>query len=432
MASDGASVKMGPWDLVGEIASGGMGTVHLARGRGPHRERIAAVKTLHPHLENDIGFVRMFMDEARLARHIVSRHVVETYELLEDSGRHAIAMRYVEGGSLAALLQACSQRLDPAISLRIVHDTLLGLEAAHEAKTVSGERLDIVHRDVSPQNVLVGMDGYTQLSDFGVARARGRLQSTQGQQIKGKLRYLAPEQLRASGVDRRVDIFSAGIVLWELLVGAQLFAAEDDAEVMRRVMFMPVGPPSSHGAQVPLAVDRVCLHALSRDRDRRYASAREFADAILATGMVAPREAVAEVVRDAFGENTRRRRHTLLMAAKRQRRNRVRTASIGIALSVVLGATAWVSLRPHVAHSTAAEPIRDMPSIAMSESPAPSPPPSSPSVSMPTSAPMTVKPASTPAAKPGGSARVHEPARAPHNVAPPANSSRKAYIPDSL
>ncbi|HWL84612.1 MAG TPA: serine/threonine-protein kinase, partial [Polyangiaceae bacterium] len=269
--------RMGRWELLGEIASGGMGTVYFARecAKVGEPERVAAVKVLHPHLEREVAFVRMFLDEAHLAHTISSPHVVETYELLEEGGRHGIAMQYVEGGSLAALVRMLRQRetpLDPGVALRVVHDTLLGLSATHEARSERGEPLDIVHRDVSPDNVLIDMDGCAKLTDFGVARARGRLHSTAGYQIKGKLRYLSPEQLGTSRVDFRSDLFSAGVVLWELLVGAPLFAAASDAEVMRRVSFMPIRPPCLAGARVPLCVDRVCLRALTREPRRRFAS----------------------------------------------------------------------------------------------------------------------------------------------------------------
>ncbi|HWL85891.1 MAG TPA: protein kinase [Polyangiaceae bacterium] len=411
---------MGPWELVAEIASGAMGTVYLARGRGANRARVAAVKRLHPHLESEMAFVRMFMDEARLARRIASRHVVETYELLEDAGHHAIAMRYVEGGSLAALARAHWIRnvaLPPAIGLRIVHDTLLGLDAAHEAKGETGERLDIVHRDVSPQNVLVDLDGYSQLTDFGVARARGRLHSTYGQQVKGKLRYLAPEQLRDARVDRRADIFSAGIVLWELLVGAQLFDGDDDVAIMRNVLIMAVPPPSARGARIPLAIDRLCLRALSRDPGRRYATAREFAQAIHATGMMAPREEVSQLVRAVFGDDTARCRKTLA----RPLRPSAGASAVWAALAALFlallaaGAGAWLHFRhpPAPPDASTANPpavkTRDLPASASATAP-PLEPLSPPTATPPSSsatarhrdaAPRAPKPSSSTRATPG-------------------------------
>jgi tRNA A-37 threonylcarbamoyl transferase component Bud32 len=227
------------YELVAEIAAGGMATVYLARLSGVGGfQRFVAIKRLHPHLANEREFVEMFLDEARLAAGIHHPNVVPIMEVGASERGYYIVMEYIEGDTLARLLAraaSSAERLPPDISLRVVIDMLAGLHAAHELRDEMGQPTELVHRDVSPQNVLVGTDGIARITDFGVARASTRLSATRVGQLKGKIAYMAPEQaMGKSDVDRRADVFAAGIVLWEVLAGTRLFKAENEAGTLSR------------------------------------------------------------------------------------------------------------------------------------------------------------------------------------------------------
>lgn len=314
----GATKTYGRYHVVGVLARGGMGTVYLARSIGlAGFSRTVALKVLHPHFAEEPQVVAMFLAEARLAARIAHKNVVDVLDVDLIGGEHVIAMRYVEGGSLGGLVKAQRpEKLPVGIALRIVHDALLGLHAAHEATSETGEPLGIVHRDVSPPNILVDLDGLSQITDFGVARAHGDALSSEGS-LKGKLRYLAPEQLAGSELDRRVDVFAAGIVLWELLAGRSLFGSATDALIMRNVATMPIEPPQGPSA----AIDQVCLRALERDPSRRFASAQDFAQALAdaASTMMADREGVASLARMVFHGSSERHRAALADEARAPR-----------------------------------------------------------------------------------------------------------------
>src|ERR1700733_10414333 len=211
---------VGRYVLYGAIASGGMATVHFGRLVGPAGfARPVAIKRLHAQFARDPEFVKMFMDEARLAARVSHPNVVQTLDLVEATDEVFLVMDYVRGLALASLartVRATGARIPPNIAIGILVGVLEGLHAAHEAKDDMGERLDLVHRDVSPQNVLVGTDGVASLLDFGVAKASGRAQSTRDGQVKGKVAYMVPEQVQGQPLTRRTDIFAASVVLWEV------------------------------------------------------------------------------------------------------------------------------------------------------------------------------------------------------------------------
>ena len=262
-----------------------MATVHLGRLLGPVGfSRTVAIKRLHPQFAKDPDFSSMFIDEARLAARIRHPNVVSTLDVVALEQELLLVMDYVQGESLSRLLRAARTRQEP-VPVRIVTTTLAGvlhgLHAAHEAKTERGERLEIVHRDVSPQNILVGIDGIARVLDFGVAKAAVRMQSTREGQIKGKISYMAPEQLRGdTGVDRRVDIYAAGVVLWEALVGRRLFEAENEGRLLTKILLEPVTTPRTLVPTIPEELEYVVMRALSRDREDRFATAREMAQAL--------------------------------------------------------------------------------------------------------------------------------------------------------
>ncbi len=276
---------IGRYAVHDEIASGGMATVHLGRLLGPVGfSRTVAIKRLHPQYAKDPDFSSMFIDEARLAARIRHPNVVATLDVVAMESELLLVMDYVQGESLSRLLRTARNRQE-LVPLRILTTTLAGilhgLHAAHEAKTERGERLEIVHRDVSPQNILVGSDGVARVLDFGVAKAAVRMQSTREGQIKGKLSYMAPEQLRGdSNVDRRVDVYAAGVVLWEGLVGKRLFEAENEGRLLTKILLEPVPNPKMFVPSLPDDLDAIVMKALARNRDERFATAREFAQAL--------------------------------------------------------------------------------------------------------------------------------------------------------
>jgi serine/threonine-protein kinase len=214
---------------------------------------------------------------------------------------------------MQSALRQQRRKLPVGVALRILCDALAGLHCVHELLDESGAPLGLVHRDVSPHNLLVGSDGVTRVTDFGIALAAGRLASTRPDgTVKGKLQYLAPEQVGRKQLDRRVDVFAAGIVLWECLTGERLFEAATEAETVTRVLRDPIEPPSMARPEIPIEIDEVCLQALERDPARRFKTARAFGEALLRAGeSVADAPAVGSLVCDLATESIRKQRESL-------------------------------------------------------------------------------------------------------------------------
>jgi serine/threonine protein kinase len=296
---------LGRYALYGEIASGGMATVHLARQLGVVGfAKTVAVKRLHPHLAKDPQFVAMFLDEARLAARIRHPNVVSTIDVVARNGELFLIMEYVQGESLRAIMLAASRKgrpMPPEVAGAIIVGTLHGLHAAHEASSELGEPLGIVHRDVSPQNILVGTDGTPRVLDFGVAKAAGRAQTTRDGELKGKLAYMSPEQLLGLGVTRATDIFAASIVLWEALTGRRLFAGENEGEVVKKVLDARAEPPSTIVPSLLRELDAIVMRGLSRDASNRFSTAREMARALERTLPLAPASDVGDFVEKMVG-----------------------------------------------------------------------------------------------------------------------------------
>jgi len=278
------SRRLDRYVLLDEIASGGMATVHFGRLLGSAGfARTVAIKRLHPMFAKAPEFVEMFTDEARLAARMRHPNIAATLDVVSMAGELFLVMEYIQGESVARLVRLTAQRKEtvPApIAAAIAVGTLMGLHAAHEATTESGESLRVVHRDVSPQNIMVGSDGVPRVLDFGVAKAVGRLQTTRDGEVKGKTAYMAPEQLSGRDIDRRVDVYAASVVLWEMLTGHRLFVADSVAATLAQVLGAEVEPPSRYAPAVPVELDALVLRGLSRDRDRRFATALEMASAL--------------------------------------------------------------------------------------------------------------------------------------------------------
>lgn len=274
---------VGRYSIHSEIAHGGMATVHVGRLMGPVGfSRTVAIKRLHSLFAKDPEFVAMFMDEARLAARVQHPNVVSIIDVVAESGELLLVMDYIQGESLSRLLRAEraeGSAVDPRIAVKVMTEVLSGLHAAHEARNERGTHLGIVHRDVSPQNVLVGVDGVAHLIDFGVAKAAGRVQSTRDGQLKGKLAYMAPEQIRSTGVDRRTDIYAASAVLWEVLAGRRLFTG-NEANLMYAVLTVPIAAPSTINPAVSPELDAVVMKGLQKNPAKRFGTALEMADAL--------------------------------------------------------------------------------------------------------------------------------------------------------
>jgi serine/threonine-protein kinase len=276
-----------------------MATVHLGCLLGPAGfSKLVAIKCLHQQFALEPEFVSMFLDEARLASSIHHPNVVASLDVVAEQGELLVVMEYVHGESLAGLLRSSRQNGDrpsAAVVVRVLCDALEGLHAAHTA-SLAGKRLNIVHRDVSPQNIMVGADGNTRVLDFGIAQAALRSHVTSAGTIKGKIAYMSPEQVQSWPVDARTDVFAAGVVLWEALTGRRLFFAPESRDAVEMLLTMPIPAPSSLASHVSAELDAVVLKALTRDVDQRFASAYDFAEALRSVAGEGSRRDVAEWV----------------------------------------------------------------------------------------------------------------------------------------
>jgi serine/threonine protein kinase len=292
--------RVGNYELLVEIGSGGTATVGIAVYRGAAGfERLVVVKRVHRKLSRDREFAAMLLDEARLASSVRHPNVVPVIDVVRTDDEVALVMEYVESVSLSGLLRAAAQArkpLHPAVVARVVVDALTGLHEAHEAVDLRRQPLGIVHRDVSPENIVVGIDGISRVIDFGIAKAASRLARTRAGVVKGKCSYMAPEQVDGQPVDRRCDVFAAGIVLWEALTARRLFRGDDEFDEMRRVMQAPIAAPSTLMSDGSPAVDAVVASALARSPAERFQTARAFARALEQAIAPAPAGVVAEHV----------------------------------------------------------------------------------------------------------------------------------------
>ncbi len=317
--------SVGGYDIVAKLRAGGMATLFLGKKHGAAGfTRHVAIKVVHEHLASDPDFVRMFVDEALLQARIQNPNVVHVEELGESDGAHFMVMEYVHGCALAQLLLSLSKRkrrpqIEIAVSIAL--QTLAGLHAAHELRGDDGKPLGVVHRDVSPQNVLLSRDGHVKLIDFGVAKAASSLNQTQGAMIKGKIRYMPPEQAFGKPVDRRADLYALGIVLWEMLTMRKLFGAQDDLALLEMVRDPKIDPPSRWASEVTPALDRVVLKALAKDPAQRFATAQEMrralAEAVPAAAMVEA-SSIAELIEASVGGELEKERKALPAAVGAQ------------------------------------------------------------------------------------------------------------------
>jgi serine/threonine protein kinase len=280
--------QVGPYRLLTELASGGMATVYLGVRQGVFGfEKFVAVKCIHEHLIHNPQFWEMFVDEARIAASVNHPYVCSVFDFGRADSGYYMAMEFLQGEPLSRVLtKAISDHkfLDEPryarLIARVIANLAEGLHAVHSIRDQGGNELGVVHRDVSPQNLFVLFDGTVRVTDLGIAYARKRVHHTPRQAIKGKVSYLAPEVIERSSFDRRADVWSLGVVLWELLTGRRLFRSASEGETLLAVMSRMVQPPSSFNAGVPKQLDEIVLKALERDQTQRYATARDFSRAL--------------------------------------------------------------------------------------------------------------------------------------------------------
>ncbi len=312
------------YELIAKLASGGMGSVFVGRVRGPLGfSRLVAIKRAHPHLVDDPTFVQMLVDEAKLASLIHHPHVVSVLDVervKEQTPRGPkreirLVMDYVEGLTLAEVATLAEKQgiaVAPGIAVRALLDAGAGLQAAHELCDDAGTPLGIVHRDISPQNLIVGVDGMTRVSDFGIAKATMRPGATTSGALKGKLGYMAPEYVTQSALDARSDVFALGVVLWEALAGRKLFRGGNEVATLELVARCEVPRISEVRPDVGTALDDVLESALARDPDHRFGAARALVNALETAarrgGLCASHEDVAALVRKLGKEGFEKRR----------------------------------------------------------------------------------------------------------------------------
>jgi len=288
--------RVGRYWLFRPFAKGGMASIHLGRLIGPVGfTRLVAMKVLHP-LCADHEHYTMLLDEARISSRVRHPNVVQTLDVVHDDQRVCIVMEYVHGVDLSSAVNGANrlgERMPPNIASSVLVDVLKGLHAAHEARAEDGQSLGLVHRDVSPHNVVVGVDGIARVLDFGIAKVLRKDHVTAEGLVKGKVAYMAPEQLVGGVLTRQSDVYAAGVVLWEALTGRRLFGGVDGEKLVARVLGERVPPPSEVTPGIDPALDAVVLRAVASEQRERFATANEMAVALAEAAPAAPSDQVA-------------------------------------------------------------------------------------------------------------------------------------------
>jgi serine/threonine-protein kinase len=355
------------YDLLLKIASGGMATVYVGGLSGAQGfRRIVAIKRAHPHLLEDPIFKSMLVAEAKMASLVRHPNVIGVHDVEETEGELLLVMEYIEGASLAQVIMAgtAASAIDAPIAMRIVRDACEGLHAIHLLRDDDGNPLGLVHRDISPQNILVGIDGMARVADFGIAKASApqwAAQHTATGALRGKAGYMAPEYVETCNCDPQSDVFSLGVVAWEALTRRRLFKGSSDIETIKMIRSLVIPPPSSLVPELPAALDEVILKSLARDPADRWPTARAFGegleDALRKSNMVASHGAVEERMFTLFGEAMAARRAAIrsLMAVPQGR---------PVTMSEVLKVAQPVDGTPATSLSSAKEP-KSSPNVAL-------------------------------------------------------------------
>ncbi len=277
-------IRFGKYLLLERINVGGMAEVFKAKAFGVEGfERLIAVKRILPTIAEDVEFIDMFIDEAKIAVQLSHANIAQVFDLGKVSDSYFIAMEYVQGKDVRAIFDRARKRGRPIpipMTCYIILKMCDGLDYAHTKRDDSGSELNLVHRDVSPQNILISYDGDVKIIDFGVAKATGKAGKTQAGILKGKFGYMSPEQVRGESLDRRSDIFAMGIVLYELLTGERLFVGESDFSTLEKVRKVEIVPPTTYNPKIPAELEQIVLKALAKDVDERYQTALDLHDDI--------------------------------------------------------------------------------------------------------------------------------------------------------
>jgi eukaryotic-like serine/threonine-protein kinase len=315
----GLPAHLGRYQIVGELATGGMAEILLGRVVGPSRfERPVVLKRILPHLARQPAFVEMFLDEARISARIRHPNVIHIEELAQEGGEVFLVMEYLEGESAAGLQKRLSSRgemLPKGLAAYIVAEACAGLHAAHEGRDAQTGEQELVHRDVSPQNLFVTYAGQIKVLDFGIAKTSDRTACTEAGQIKGKFEYMSPEQCRGEPLDRGTDIFALGVVLYELTTGRRLFSRASPPAVLNAICLEPVVPPSRLFEDFPPALDAICMRALAAARADRYATAadmrRDLLEVVRTLATADPAASLAEQMGQLFADRIQEKRELL-------------------------------------------------------------------------------------------------------------------------
>lgn len=314
---------LGRYRIVDEIGIGGMASVHLARMDGPGGfQKWVAIKKIHAHLVEDESFVQMFLDEARVAARISHPNVATVFDLGKHDSTYWIAMEYLHGEPLREVMRRTEElgtAMPPEIACRVIADAAEGLHAAHELLGKNGEKLGLVHRDVTPHNLFVTYDGVTKVVDFGIAKFSSRMSQTRAGTLKGKLAYMSPEQVQGEGIDRRTDIFALGVVLWELTTGQRLFRMDSDLDTLAKVQECNVPRPSTLIRGYPVDLEKIVMKTLAKNRGERFKTARELSRALqsllMRRGLFIASDEVAAYTQSIFAERIRKREAHLRWAS---------------------------------------------------------------------------------------------------------------------
>lgn len=275
MSSKGA--RFGKYVLLNRVAVGGMAEIFLARQEGLEGfEKTICIKRIRPHLSSQPNFVRMFLNEAKLAAQLNHPNIVQIYDLGRINESYFIAMEYISGRDMSRILPKADKVGIPfplIYALRIASNALEGLFFAHTKTDAYGNALNIVHRDITPENILVSFNGTVKIVDFGIAKANTQLEQTRAGEIKGKLSYMSPEQAMGKQLDHRSDIFSLGAILYEWITSCKLFTGENEMAILKSIIDGKIYPPSYFKEDIPEEVERILMRALAKDREDRYQSA---------------------------------------------------------------------------------------------------------------------------------------------------------------
>ncbi|MFP2961822.1 serine/threonine protein kinase, partial [Myxococcus sp. 1LA] len=313
-------IPFGKYLLLDRINIGGMAEVWRGKQFGASGfERLVAIKRILPNIAEDDEFISMFIDEAKISVQLTHANVASIYELGNIVGSYFISMEYIPGKDMRAIFDRCRKKGEPApvpLVAFCVSKMCEGLDYAHRKKDGMGRDMNIVHRDISPQNILISYEGEVKVIDFGIAKAAGKATKTQAGILKGKFGYMSPEQIRGLPLDRRSDVFAIGVCLYEMLTGERLFVGDSDFSVLEKVRKAEVPSPTTYNRRIPEVLERIVLKALAKDVDERYQYASELGDDLqrflITSDTIFSRKDLAQYMKSTFAEDVEREKQRLL------------------------------------------------------------------------------------------------------------------------